>query len=156
MKNKTAKLRSWQLAFIYTAVWLIISAGVRYIADILLGSLLLHIVYVMMILPSATFAAAFYFTRVCGLKPWLPVYLAVTSLILYILFGFSELNPNFLVTVFISAFFGFGLGNIFKDEAKVAVQENTDNEKKRMREKAEREYTPILNSKNKNVHKKRG
>ncbi len=153
MKNKNIRLRSWQKAVILTALWLCAAVGFRLLADNVFNSILLHIAYVMLILPSATFAAAFYFTRICGLKPWLPIFMAVSALILYFFFGYSELSPDFLVTNIICGFFGFGIGNIFKNEAKIAVQENTDNEKKRLKSKAEKEYVPILSDK-KEVRKK--
>lgn len=148
-KKKFKPLKSWQLAFIYACVWLISIVGVYLISDIVLGSLLLHIAFVMLIVPIATLSVMLIYTRKCGINPWLSGMLTLIVLILYFAFGFNELKPNFLITSLLTGFFGAGLGNIFKDEASIAVQQDIDSEKKKKTLEAEKNYVPILEDKKK-------
>jgi hypothetical protein len=140
------RLKSWQRAIIYLAVWLAVVVGFKLLADNVLESLLVHVAYVMLLLPAVNLVIPFIYTRKCGLKPWLIAYMTATAVILYFGFGFSSLSPNFLVSVLLAEFFGFGVGNIFKDEVSVAVQEDIDSERKKKRLKAEKEYVSLIDS----------
>ncbi|MCD8095213.1 MAG: hypothetical protein LUE12_03690 [Ruminococcus sp.] len=144
MKSARLSLKSWQKSLVYTLVWLVAVVGIKLLADNVLDSLLLHVAYVMIFAPLSTLLVTFFYTRKNGIKLWLVGYLTVSVLALYFFFGFNELSPNYLVENLICAFFGFGVGNIFKDEAAVTVQEDIDNERKKKAMEKERSYVPIL------------
>lgn len=145
-KYSEITLKSWQRAFVYTAIWLVSAAGFYLLADKVTKSILFHVAYVMLILPIATLAVTFVYTRRCGLKPWLIGYMALCVLVMYFFFGFDELSPNFILTNLICGFFGFGVGNIMKNEPVVTAQEDFDNKKKKLRQAQEKSYVSILNS----------
>lgn len=145
-RTKFSPLRSWQWGLIYLAVWLIPAAGLRFLIDYALDSVLLHIAYIMMILPAVTFAAGFVYTRRCGLKPWLICYMTIAVAVLYIWCGFDSFSPNFCAVNFIGGFFGFGIGNIFKNELLVAAQENVDNTNRRRKSADEKNYISLIDA----------
>ncbi len=138
-------LKSWQKGIVYLIIWLIPSVGLKILADNVTGSLLLHVAYVMILLPASTLIITFIYAKNNGLKPWFIGYLTVAVLIMYLFAGFDTLSPNFLIVCAIFAFFGFGVGNVFKDEGAIAVQEDIDAARKKKRLKQEKGYVPILN-----------
>jgi hypothetical protein len=146
VKFAEKKIKSWQSAIIYLVIWLIVTAGLKLIADDLIGSLLIHVMYVMIMLPLADFVIPFIYTRKHGFKPWLAAYMAAAVAVLYFGFGYSELSPDFLATALLCGFFGFGLGNVLKDEAAVAMHEDIDSERKKRRLAAEKRYVSLLDS----------
>lgn len=139
-------MKSWQRSFIYLAVWLALVVGLRTAADVLLRSLILHITYVMILLPAATLCVSFTYARRGGVNPWLPCYMGAAVLVLYFGFGYRVLSPDFLVTNLLSGFFGFGVGNIFKDEAAAKAQYETDHEKKLKQAAEEKKYTSLIDT----------
>lgn len=141
--DNTKPLRSVLLALIYLAVWLAFAA-VKFIADELTGSLILHVAFTMMIMPAAAFAVPFVYTRRGGQRLWLALYILAAALILYFACGYNELQPNFLAENVIFGFFGFGVGGIFRIEPLTAARQAVDNAKKLAEEKAEKEYTSII------------
>lgn len=144
MNSGKRPLHSWQWGLIYLFVWLLPAAGLKFIVDDLLGSVLLHVAYVMIILPAATFAAGFIYTRRCGLRPWLIAYMAAACAVLYLFCGFKTINPNFCIVNVIVGFFGFGMGNIFKDEGRVAAQEDIDNTRRKLKQAEEMKYISLV------------
>jgi hypothetical protein len=72
--------------------------------------------------------------------------MAATAAVLYFFFGFSSLNPDFLISTLIFAFFGFGIGSVFKNEVSVAVQEDIDSERKKKRLAEEKKYVSVIDS----------
>jgi hypothetical protein len=160
VKSAEKDLKSWQKALLYLAAWLIIVVGFELLADVVLGSLLFHVAYVMLILPAANLAIPFIYTRKYGIKPWLILYMAAAAVILYFGFGYDSLSPNFLLSSLLIGFFGFGIGNILKDEVSAAVQEDIDSERKKKRIAEEKSYVSLLDSDPKtgskaNIRKKR-
>lgn len=139
-------LKSWQRAMIYTIVWIAVTVGLYIISDIVIQSILLHIAFVMILLPITTLAVTFGYTRRCGLKPWLIAMLAAAAVIMYFFFGFKELSPDFLLTNIICGFFGFGVGNVMKNEALVAAQEDFDNTKKKLEQAKEKAYISLVDA----------
>ncbi len=137
-------LKSYQRALVYLAAWLIPVAGLRYLFDVVAGSLILHIAYTMMILPAATLAATFIYSKRGGLNLWLPAYMGAAVLTLYFAFGFKALSPDFIVTNLVCGFFGFGIGNVFRDEGAYKAQYAVDHAKKLAEEERERNYKPII------------
>lgn len=144
--DEDMKLKSWQRAIIYLIVWLAVIIGLKLLADVVLESILLHIAFVMILLPAANLIIPFLYTRKCGIKPWLIAYMAAAVIILYFFCGFKSMSPNFMINCLLTGFFGFGIGNIFKDEAAVAVQEDIDNEKKKQRLAEEKAYVSLIDS----------
>ena len=140
------KAKSWQRAIVYLVIWLTVVVGLKIIADVLLRSILVHIAFVMILLPAANLTIPFIYTRKCGLKPWLIAYMTAAALILYFVFGFNSLSPDFLISCMLTGFFGFGIGNIFKDESAVAVQEDIDSEKKKKKLAEEKAYVSLIDS----------
>lgn len=145
-RGRLPTLRSWQLGLIYLAAWLVPAAGLRLLIDYAINSMLLHIAYVMLILPAATFAVGFIYTKRCGLKPWLICYMTAATAALYLWCGFDSLSPNFCLVNLIGGFFGFGIGNIFKNEPLVAAQENIDNVRKRRKAADEKNYISLIDA----------
>lgn len=137
-------LKTWQKALIVGAGWTAVNLLIKLLADTLLNSILLHVAYVMILSPAITLIASFIFTRKCGLKAWLPCVMAVGAAVLYIACGFKTLSPNFLIETAVCGFFGFGTGNIFKDEVSVAVQEDRDSERKKREQEREKRYVSVL------------
>lgn len=137
-------LKTWQKALIVGAGWTAVNLLIKLLADTLLNSILLHVAYVMILSPAITLIASFMFTRKCGLKAWLPCVMAVGAAVLYIACGFKTLSPNFLIETAVCGFFGFGTGNIFKDEVSVAVQEDRDSERKKREQEREKRYVSVL------------
>lgn len=140
------RLKSWQKAVFYLLIWLLPTVGLKLLADEVFGSILLHIAFVMIILPALNLAVPFIYTRRYGLKPWLIIYMAAAAAALYFFLGYDELSPNFLLTCLLTGFFGFGIGNIFKDEVSAAVQEDIDAERRKRRLAEEKAYVPIMDS----------
>lgn len=145
--NKKKGMKSSVLAAVYFLVWLAVILGIKLLADNIAHLQLLHIVYVMMIVPAGAFVTAFIYSRKGGIKLWLLLYMGAAVLIMYAAFGFNELSPDFLVTNVIFIFFGCGLGNVFKDEAAALIQQEIDNEKKAREAERERSYVSILDDK---------
>lgn len=139
-------LKSWQRSFIYLAAWLIVVVGLRLLTDDLIGSLILHIAYMMLLLPAATICIAFIYSRRGGLNPWLPCYMAAAVFILYFGFGYDALSPDFLVINLLCGFFGFGIGNIFKDEGAAKAQYETDHERKIKKAAEESRYQTLIDT----------
>ena len=137
-------LKTWQKALIVGAGWTAVNLLIKLLADTLLNSILLHVAYVMILSPAITLIASFMFTRKCGLKAWLPCVMAVGAAVLYIVCGFKTFSPNFLIETAVCGFFGFGIGNIFKDEVSVAVQEDRDSERKKREQEREKRYVSVL------------
>ena len=100
----------------------------------------------MILLPITTLAVTFGYTRRCGLKPWLIAMLASAAFIMYFFFGFKGLSPDFLLTNIICGFFGFGVGNVMKNEALVAAQEDLDNTKKKLEQAKEKAYISLVDA----------
>ncbi len=146
MKQEVKPLKSWQRAFVYLAAWLVVSAGLKVLIDSVLESLVLHILFMMIILPAATLALTFIYTRRGGLNPWLPCYLTMTVLIMYFFFGYNELSPNFIIENLICGFFGFGIGNVMKDESLSKAQYETDHEKKLKMMADEKKYQSLIDT----------
>jgi hypothetical protein len=158
--SKEVTLKSWQKAAIYLIAWLVPVVGLYCLADIVTKSIIFHIMYLMTLLPLATLIVTFMYTRRTGINPWLIIYMAAAIVTMYFGFGFNELNPDFIITNLICGFFGFGVGNIFKDEAAVAVQQDIDSERKKKRAAEERKYVSLIDTNPKtgeksNIRKKR-
>lgn len=147
-------LKSYQRALIYAAVWLIPVAGLKLLFDTVIGSLILHIAYTMMIVPAVTFAASFIYSKRGGLNVWFPLYMAAEVLVLYFVFDFKALSPDFIVTNAVCGFFGSGLGNIFRNEGAYKAQYAVDHEKKLAEEERERNYKPIIGQESTKNNKK--
>ena len=143
-KTDDKPLKSYQRALVYLAAWLVIVAGAKFLVDTVIGSLILHIAYTMMILPAATLVVSFVYSKRGGLNPWLPCYMAAAVLVLYIVFDYKALSPDFLVTNLVCGFFGFGLGNVFRDEGSYKAQYAVDHAKKLKMLEEERKYQPIV------------
>lgn len=140
------RLHSWQWGLIFLAVWLVPTVGLKLLFDDLIGSILLHVAYVMILLPAGTFAAGFIYTRRCGLNIWLILYMILATAVLYLFCGFNALSPNFCIVNLVGGFFGFGIGNIFKDEGLVAAQEDIDNTRKKKKLAEEMKYVSLVDS----------
>ena len=136
-------VKSFILAGLYLAVWLVIAVGFKVLADEVLHSTLMHVAFTMMIMPAAAFAIPFTFARRGGQRLWLAFYMLAAALILYAAFGYSELQPDFLATNILLGFFGFGTGGIVLKEPAASAQKNCDNAKKIAEEQAEKAYVPI-------------
>ena len=136
-------VKSFILAGLYLAVWLIIAVGVKVLADEVLESVLLHVGFTMVIMPAAAFAIPFIFARRGGQRLWLAFYILAAALILYVAFGYSELQPDFMATNIILGFFGFGTGGIVLKEPFASEQKACDNAKKIAEEEREKAYVPI-------------
>ena len=139
-------VRSFILAGVYLAVWLIIAVGFKVLADEVLRSTLLHIAFTMMIMPACAFAIPFIFARRGGQRLWLAFYILAAALILYAAFGYSELQPDFLATNIICGFFGFGTGGIVLKEPMASAQKNCDSAKKIAEAEREKNYVPITDT----------
>ncbi len=142
-------IKSFLLAGVYLAAWLIIAAGFKLLADELLNSTILHIAFTMMIMPAAAFVIPFMYTRRGCQRLWLAGYLLAAALVLYIGFGYNELQPDFMATNIICGFFGFGTGGIILKEPQASAQIACDNAKKIAEEQAEKNYQPITAAKKK-------
>lgn len=145
-KLSRMKLKSWTLSLVYFSVWLIVTIGLKVLSDDVLGSILLHVAYLMILLPAATLCITYLYTHRCGIKPWLIAEMTAAALILYFFFGYNELSPDFIVICLICAFFGFGVGNVLKNETAVAVQEDIDSKRKKEKLAEENKYVPLLNA----------
>ena len=124
------RFHSWLWGLIFLAVWAVPAVGLKLLFDDVIGSILLHVFYVMIFLPAWTFAIAFAYTKRCGLNIWLIAYMTAAVVLLYAFGGFRDMSPNFCIVNLVGGFFGFGLGNVFKDEALVAAQQDIAEEKK--------------------------
>lgn len=136
-------VKSFLLAGVYLAAWLVIAVGFKVLADEVLRSTILHIAFAMMIMPAAAFAIPFVFARRGGQRLWLAFYILAAALVLYIAFGYSELQPDFMATNVILGFFGFGTGGIVLKEPIASAQIACDNAKKIAEEEREKAYVPI-------------
>ncbi|SDA30625.1 hypothetical protein SAMN02910447_03231 [Ruminococcus sp. YE71] len=145
-KTDDKPLKSYQRALIYLAVWLIPVVGLKLLFDNVLGSLILHIAYAMMLLPAVTLTVSFIYSKRGGLNPWLPCYMGAAVLVLYFGFGFRSLSPDFIVTNLVCGFFGFALGNVFRDEGAYKAQYAVDHAKKLAEEERERNYRSIIDN----------
>ncbi len=148
-------LKSFVLAGVYLAVWLVIAVGFKTLADDLLKMPILHIAFTMMIMPAAAFAIPFIYSRRGGQRLWLAFYMLAATLMLYVGLGFSELQPDFLATNIICGFFGFGTGGIVLKEPTASEQKACDNARKTAEEARENAYVPIMEKENRDKKKKR-
>ena len=140
------RIHSWLLGLIFLTLWIIPAVGLKFLFDELIGSVLLHVFYVMIFLPAWTFAAAFVYTKRCGLNGWLIAYMAAAVATLYLFCGFRDMSPNFCIVNLIGGFFGFGLGNVFKDEALVAAQQDIDNTRRKKKLEQEKKYISLIDT----------
>lgn len=141
------KIKTPLKCLLYLAVWLLFAVGVKVLADNVLESFILHALYIMMILPIVTIVVTFFYAKYNGVKLWFIGYLLAAVLVLYFGFGYKSISPDFIVVNVISALFGFGFGSIFKDEAKIAAQEEFDSRRRAEKLKEEQNYTKILDEK---------
>ncbi|MCR5122900.1 MAG: hypothetical protein K6B74_10835 [Ruminococcus sp.] len=142
-------IKSFLLAGIYLAAWLVIAVGFRLLADEVLDSTIMHIAFTMIIMPAAAFVIPFIFARRGGQRLWLAGYMLAAALVLYVAFGYNELQPDFMATNIICGFFGFGTGGIIRKEPIASAQIACDNAKKIAEEQAEKNYQPITATKKK-------
>ena len=143
-KGKSKGMKSVVLAAIYCGAWLIPTVGIKLLADEVLNSMILHIAFTMMCVPAFAFAVTFVYARRGGQRLWLALYMLAAAVILYVIFGYNELQPDFIVTNLIPGFFGAGLGGVIRNEPIAARQYEIDNAKKIAEEKAEKDYKPIV------------
>ena len=143
-KGKSKGMKSVVLAAIYCGAWLIPTVGIKLLADEVLNSMILHIAFTMMCVPAFAFAVNFVYARRGGQRLWLAFYMLAAAVILYAVFGYNELQPDFIVTNVIPGFFGAGLGGVIRNEPIAARQYEIDNAKKIAEEKAEKDYKPIV------------
>ena len=140
------RFHSWLWGLIFLAVWAVPAVGLKLLFDDVIGSILLHVFYVMIFLPAWTFAIAFAYTKRCGLNIWLIPYMTAAVVLLYAFGGFRDMSPNFCIVNLVGGFFGFGLGNVFKDEALVAAQQDIDNTRRKKKLAEEKKYISLVDS----------
>ncbi len=136
--------KSWHIALICVAVWVVAVYAMFYVTTQLTAKYLPFTIAFLFIYPIITLGLSFLYTRNYGVKLFFFLPMIAVVILEYILLDFNFIVPNYIVMSIITMFFGGAFGKIFTNENKLIIHQDKDRERQKKKAEDEKNYKSII------------